>query len=135
MRLSIGVVTVVTVVTPPALDGHSGVGQAGEPALVQALVSEPPVEALGVRILHSFPELDEDGRAVGAIPPLDAAIAYAQAGKSAFFVALMKTIKGMALFVNGDAAAGRTLVEDARKAQARIGDYEAAGWRSAFSPR
>ncbi len=49
----------LVVIPSPALDGHSGIGQAYEPALVQALVPEPTVEALSVRILHRFPGLDE----------------------------------------------------------------------------
>lgn len=49
----------LVVVAAPLLDGRAGIGQADEPALVQALVAQPAVEALDVAVLHRLAWLDE----------------------------------------------------------------------------
>ena len=43
----------------PRLDDAPGRGEAHEPVLVEALVAQPPVEALDVRILHRLARVDE----------------------------------------------------------------------------
>ncbi len=47
------------VVVAPGLDDPSCCRQAHEPVLVEALVAEPPIEALYVRILHRLSGVDE----------------------------------------------------------------------------
>ena len=47
------------VVLSPRLNDPSGIGEAEEPVLVQALVSESPVEALDHRVLDGLAWLDE----------------------------------------------------------------------------
>lgn len=53
------------VVDPPCLDDPAGVFQAGEQMLVEALVPQPPVEALHEAVLHRLAGLD--------VMPFDAA--------------------------------------------------------------
>lgn len=47
------------VVDAPRFDRALRVGEADEPALVQAFVPERPVEALDEGILHGLPRVDE----------------------------------------------------------------------------
>jgi hypothetical protein len=67
------------------------------------------------------------GAAVEAGPPLDQAIALATRGGSDYLTALMQTIKGMQMFVTGDLEGGSALIEQARRSQIRIGDFEGGG--------
>lgn len=57
---------VVVVVVSPSADQLSGVAQAGEQVLVEALVPKPPVETLDQTVLHRF--------AGGDVMPLDTAL-------------------------------------------------------------
>lgn len=60
----------LVVIPSPSLDGDSGIRQAREPALVQAFVPEPPVEAFRVRVLHRLARLDEVQRYAALVRPL-----------------------------------------------------------------
>jgi predicted ATPase/tRNA A-37 threonylcarbamoyl transferase component Bud32 len=72
------------------------------------------------------------GAAVEAGPPLDDGIAHAARGGSEFLLSLLQTIKGMQMFVTGDLEGGRALVEQARRIQIRIGDFEGGGVALSF---
>ena len=48
------------VVPAPLSDGRSGLGQGLKPLLVQALVTQLPIEALDVAVLHGAPWLYQD---------------------------------------------------------------------------
>lgn len=51
------------------LHRHPGLLQGLEPALVQVLIAELPVEALDVAVLHRAPRLDQDvANAMGLCP-------------------------------------------------------------------
>ena len=50
---------VLIVVDPSVFDGPPSVGEGEEPVLVQALVSEPAVEALDEAVLLGLPRVDE----------------------------------------------------------------------------
>jgi len=58
------------VVDAPRFNRLLRIGQAHEPALVQALVPEPPVEALGERILNRLAGLNELKRDAARVCPL-----------------------------------------------------------------
>lgn len=60
----------VVVVDPPGFDGLASIGQADEPALVQAFVAEPPVEAFDVGVLHGLARLNEGERDAAGVCPL-----------------------------------------------------------------
>ena len=46
-------------VDPPIFDGPPGVGEADEPMFVQALITEPAVEALDEGVLNGLTRFDE----------------------------------------------------------------------------
>jgi predicted ATPase len=72
------------------------------------------------------------GNVAEATAPLDEALALAEHAGSDFLRAIFQTIKGMLLFVQGDLAGGRALVEQARRTQVRINDYEGGGMALSF---
>jgi predicted ATPase/tRNA A-37 threonylcarbamoyl transferase component Bud32 len=72
------------------------------------------------------------GAVVEAGPLLDEGIAHAERGGSEFLLAVFQTIKGMQVFVTGDLEGGRALVEEARRIQIRIGDFEGGGMALSF---
>jgi predicted ATPase len=72
------------------------------------------------------------GRMDEARAALDEAIARSGVGVSDFIHALAKTIKGMLLFATGDLDAGMELVQQARRVQERLGDYEGGGVALSF---
>ena len=63
---------------------------------------------------------------------LERAIECAQRAGNAFHVSLWHAVKGMLLFVTGNAAEGRALVESARASLIRMGDYEVRGMAESF---
>ncbi|HSC27380.1 MAG TPA: protein kinase [Vicinamibacterales bacterium] len=71
------------------------------------------------------------GRMADARVALDAAIAQSH-GVSEFILALSMTLKSMLLFATGHVDAGVQLVEEARRIQERIGDYEGGGLALSF---
>ncbi len=62
---------------------------------------------------------------------LDESIARSR-GVTDFMLSTASTIKGMLLFVTGDLDAGMALVEEARRIQVRLGDYEIGGLALSF---
>src|SRR4051812_43249941 len=58
--------SVQIIVVPPVVDDLAGMAVAGEQVLVEAFVSEPPIEAFHEAVLHGFPRRD--------VMPFDAAI-------------------------------------------------------------
>src|SRR5689334_17239011 len=61
--------TLGVVVLLPGMDDTLGVGQAGEPVGVKALIPEPPVEALNETVLGGLAGLDEIKRDFVGIRP------------------------------------------------------------------
>ena len=59
----------VLVIPSPLLDHAAGFVQAAAPLLVQALVAEPPVEALDEHVLHRATRRDEVERHLALVPP------------------------------------------------------------------
>lgn len=59
------------VVPPPFADHLAGLGERGEPVLVQALVAELAVEALDVAVLHGAARLDQQMRDAVLLGPRD----------------------------------------------------------------
>ena len=58
------------VVAPPRLDGPAGIGQPEEPVAVEALIAQPPVEALDERVLDGLARRDEAQADATGIRPL-----------------------------------------------------------------
>jgi hypothetical protein len=116
------------VVAPPALDQLAGVREAEEPLLVEALVPQPAVEALHVRVLHRLAgadELEADAAALrpgqeGAARELRAVVAHDPRGQ--------RPPPGEAVQRLGDATARQRGVDRDQRALARevIHDREAA---------
>lgn len=106
--------------------------------------------------IDAWTRMAEDGRATGEVllesfgctgagycwlglgnldragPLLDEGIALGERGRSEFLQAIGLTIKGMLVFLTGDAAGGRAMVEAARRIQVRLGDYETGGMALSF---
>jgi predicted ATPase/tRNA A-37 threonylcarbamoyl transferase component Bud32 len=72
------------------------------------------------------------GDPVAAGFALDEALLYASRGGSDFLLALIQTIKGMQMFVTGELEGGYALIEQARRIQIRIGDFEGGGMAVSF---
>jgi non-specific serine/threonine protein kinase len=72
------------------------------------------------------------GRIAEASIALDEAIAVGAASGASFIQAIAMAIKGLLLFVTGDLPAGMSLIEDARRIQIRIGDFEGGGMTLSF---
>lgn len=72
------------------------------------------------------------GRPDAAVEPLDESIALAERAGNDFLLALMRSIKGMALFILGDLEGGLALLESARRTQVRNGDFEGGGLALSF---
>jgi predicted ATPase/tRNA A-37 threonylcarbamoyl transferase component Bud32 len=72
------------------------------------------------------------GRVAEAAAPLDEAIAHAERSGNDFLRGLFLTVKGMQVFVAGDLSSGRALVEQARRIQVRLGDFEGGGMALSF---
>ncbi len=66
-----------------------------------------------------------------ALVALDESIARSR-GVSDFMLSTATTVKGMLLFVTGDLEAGMAMVEDARRMQLRLDDYEIGGLALSF---
>lgn len=72
------------------------------------------------------------GNVAEAAAPLEEAVQLAERVGSDFLLALFQTVKGMLLFVQGDLDGGRALLEQARRIQVRINDYEGGGMALSF---
>jgi len=67
-----------------------------------------------------------------ALVALDESIARSRGGVSDFMLSTATTVKGMLLFVTGDLEAGMAMVEEARRMQLRLDDYEIGGLALSF---
>jgi tetratricopeptide (TPR) repeat protein len=72
------------------------------------------------------------GKMDEAASGLEKGIACAVRGQSDFLLDIGLTIQGMLKFLTGDLEGGRSLVEQARRIQVRIGDYEGGGMALSF---
>jgi predicted ATPase/tRNA A-37 threonylcarbamoyl transferase component Bud32 len=94
------------------------------------VVGDNCLEAFG-RIGTGYSKLGM-GDMSAAASNLELGIACAVRGRSEYLHALGMTILGMLQFLTGDAAGGRALVEQARRIQIRIRDYEIGGMALGF---
>lgn len=72
------------------------------------------------------------GRPADASEPLTEAIALAERAGNDFLGALMRTMKGMQLFMEGDMAGGMASIRSAQQTQAANGDMEGGGLSLSF---